>query len=241
MTKDYALLLVGVGAAASSVVMIKASALSPIYMAALRLLMSAIILLPLFLIQKKRERVDLGVLLKESLLPGLALGVHFILWIQGARVIPAANAALVVNMMPVFMPLTVFIMFRETVTRREIVATLLAMTGLVIVSLSGLAVSMDDFRGSVMCFAAMGFLTVYLAMGRTKRTAKSLWLYLGPLYFSGGVFCLLVELALNGVPAAAPPVEYGHAFLLALLPTIIGHGTVSYTHLRAHETILTIA
>ena len=94
-------MFLGVFACSTSVILIKKSALDPALLSALRLLLAAFLLSPLFLHARAqhRERWQPRDALK-SVLPALALAAHFISWVSGARATLAANASLIVNMVP---------------------------------------------------------------------------------------------------------------------------------------------
>jgi|SaaInlStandDraft_1057018.scaffolds.fasta_scaffold05434_7 drug/metabolite transporter (DMT)-like permease len=221
---DYIILLLGVATAATAIIMIKKSSLSPVYLAGLRLILAAFITLPFFIKEKRKEATPIATVIKSTWQPGLALGTHFILWTQGARMIPAANASLVVNMMPIFMPFTVYLIFREKINTVEIFATFLAMIGLGFIVIDDISLSSDYFLGNLVCMAGMILLTIYLALGKRRITFKGLWIYLTPLYFFGGVFCLATEVAIHGWELTIPPRDFLAAILLAIFPTVIGHG-----------------
>ena len=88
------LLLAGVAACATAVIMIKQrpASMHPVLLASLRLFVAAVALTP-FLVRdylRHRGRFRLGDL-KATLLPGAMLGLHFVTWIIGAEKPPSAN------------------------------------------------------------------------------------------------------------------------------------------------------
>lgn len=230
-----ALLLVGVFFCSTAIIFIKASAIHPVLLASLRVLVAMSLLLPIFLRDLKREPIPLSQCLRTSLLPGLLLGIHFMTWLIAARMTSAANASLIVNLIPVVMPFVLFALVRERVNRLEIGGTLLALAGTLVLFGADFQFSHAFFMGDIICFISMFFITIYLALGRRKRTYKSIWLYVVPIYGVAGVVALITSLFL--VNPLQEPWSLRELWLLmglAVLPTVFGHSILNWgmTHLR---------
>ncbi|HTX73702.1 MAG TPA: DMT family transporter, partial [Rectinemataceae bacterium] len=188
---ELGLLLLANTVGGSSAILIKASTIHPVLQASYRLLFAAILLTPLFLRELRRSGRSLNFqMVKSSLLPGLVLGLHFITWIFGARMTLAGNATVIVTMVPVAMPFLVFFMTRELPRRAELAGTLVAMTGVGILAAIDVRFEPGHFLGDLTCFLSMLFYSVYLALARRYAPQQGIWLYLVPLYFAGGLFCL---------------------------------------------------
>jgi len=99
------ILLLGVFACSTAVIMIKASGEHAVLLSSYRLFIGAVALTPLFLRDLRRHRDSFRLRdLRRSVIPGLLLGAHFISWIIAARMTTATNASLIVNLVPVAMP-----------------------------------------------------------------------------------------------------------------------------------------
>ncbi len=236
----------GVFAGSTAVIMIKSTAVDSVALAAYRQLIAAAVLAPLFLRSLRRQTGRYGWgMFRRTLLPGTVLGVHFITWIIGAKMTPAAHSSLIVNMVPVVMPFLLYFLIREVLNRGEVVGTLLAIAGVAILawgdwhspqaagSPSGPAGG-QAFLGDLICFGSMILFGWYLAMGRQNRDFASIWLYVAPVYLVGGLVCLAV------VPVAAASMAIPtawDAFMvvgLGIVPTVFGHSIFNYSmkHLR---------
>ncbi len=230
-----ALLLVGVFFCSTAIIFIKASAIHPVLLASLRLVVAMALLLPLFLRDLKQEPAALKSSLRGSLLPGLLLGIHFMTWLIAARMTNAANASLIVNLVPVVMPFILFTLIRERVNKLEVGGTLLALAGTLVLFGADYRISEEFFMGDVICFASMLFFAVYLALGRRKRTYQSIWLYVVPIYGVASLIALVTSLFL--VNPLTEPWSLHELWLLlglATLPTVFGHSILNWamTHLR---------
>lgn len=226
---QLAVLLCGIIAASTSVLFIKACAVHPVLLAAYRLLLATVLLLPLFIRDLKRH-TDTYTLrdFMSSILPGLVLSLHFITWITGARMTPAANASLIVCLVPLATPFFLAVLVREQLTRNEVVATCIALAGVAWLACADFNTSPEFFRGDLMCFVSMLLFALYLVLARKNRHVSSVWLYVVPLYCIAGVFCLLCSLAVT-----SPFVHYsGKDFFcivgLAAVPTVLGHSSFNY-------------
>jgi drug/metabolite transporter (DMT)-like permease len=217
--------------------MIKAKppSLHPVHLAAFRLLIAAVALTPVMLRDLRRYREHFGLAeLRTTLLPGLLLGGHLVSWIIGANMTRAVNASLIVNMVPVVMPLFLFFLIRERLTRGEMLATGVALAGVSLLGWTDFDARPEFFAGDALCFGSMLLFAFYLALGRRNRRIASIWLYVVPLYYTAGLLCLAVGVCLAS-PFRCYTLREGLViFGLALVPTVMGHSILnaSMKHLR---------
>ncbi|MEM6328941.1 MAG: DMT family transporter [Planctomycetota bacterium] len=227
------LLLVGVLACSVSVIFIKQSGVDAVLLSGLRLAVAAAVLAPVCAIDLRRHRAKMTWRHAAwPAVPGLVLAAHFITWIIGARLTPAANSTLIVNIVPVVMPVLLWAFARERLSRAEAAATLIVSAGLAVLFAADFRVSGDHFRGDAVCFGSMLLLAVYLALGRRFRHHPTVWLYLAPLYATAAAACLVVWAVQSGDPAAAWAAinwraEWPWVIALGLVPTVIGHSLLN--------------
>jgi len=233
------LLIFGVVACSSSVLFIKASHTQAILLSGLRLLLAAAALSPLLIRDLRRHPGGFRrPQLLATIVAGALLGVHFITWILGARGTAGANASLIVNMVPVAMPLFLLALTRERLTGSEIVGTAIAVCGVILLGGADLQLSREHFRGDVVCFVSMLLFCGYLALGRKNRGFATIWLYVVPLYLAGGLVCLAAGAASEAIsPSGAIAFDARELTMilgLGIVPTVIGHSILNYSmkHLR---------
>ncbi|MBD3391004.1 MAG: EamA family transporter [Chitinivibrionales bacterium] len=218
------LLLVGVYACSTAIIMIKLSTTEPMLLAGLRQLVAALVLTPLYLRDLRRFNRRFGVsVVKDSVVPGILLGIHLISWVIGGRLTLAANASLIVNMIPAVMPVLLIAFAREIPKRREMAGTVVALSGLVILGGGDIHFSAQTFKGDIICFVSMLFFASYMALARRYREQGSLWLYVVPLYYVGGMFSLLISFVLTRPVFPDTPREILLIVGLGLIPTVFGH------------------
>jgi drug/metabolite transporter (DMT)-like permease len=230
---EIGLLLVANIVGGTSAIMIKASTLHPVLQASYRLLFSVIFLAPFFFKELRSSGKRLSFrLVAPSILPGIILGLHFIAWIVGARMALAGNATVIVTMVPVAMPFLVFMMTRELPRKIEVAGTLIAIVGIVFLASFDFRLDPEHLIGDLLCFLAMLLYAVYLAMARRFATKDGLWLYLVPLYLTGGLFCLLASLPFADPIRSVTGNDLLMTLGLALGPTIIGHSLMNRAMIR---------
>lgn len=222
------LLLTGVLACSTSVLWIKMSRVDPILLTALRLVVAVALLGPFAYRDWRRHRASLDwTHLRDAAIPGVVLALHFIAWIIGIRMTLATNGTLIVNLTPIATPFLLLALLGERITRREIVATLLGLAGLVVLFAADFQLSAETFRGDLICFVAMLLMALYLSLGRKFRHHPTNFLYVTPLYATASAF------AFATTPLAGPsePLDFWTeapwVLLLALLPTVVGHSLIN--------------
>jgi len=162
------------------------------------------------------------------------MGLHFVTWTVGARMTPAVNASLIVNMVPLVMPLFLWLMMKEAITRREGVGTAISVAGVLLLAWLDFDISREFFEGDLICFVSMLLFGWYLAFGRKNRDFPSIWLYVVPVYFVGGVTCLAMGLPFHHPAEGNYPWDLLMIIGLAIFPTILGHSSFNYCmrHMR---------
>ncbi|MBB6482127.1 DMT family transporter [Spirochaeta isovalerica] len=230
------ILLGGEILASASVVFIRLSSIDPILLASFRMLVAVVFLLPFYFRELKRDHKDVVPFspaeIKPVLVPGLLLGIHFITWIYGARLVPAANASLIVNLTPVATPFFIYFSAKERVNFLEVLGSLIAILGCFLLARGDFSMDRQYFLGDLVIFSAM--LTFALYQVYAKKRMTGLWRYMVPLYLVGGLFCLIVAIFTGASFLNWTAHDVIAIFGLSLLSTIGGHSifNLAMKHLR---------
>jgi drug/metabolite transporter (DMT)-like permease len=199
-------------------------------LAAYRLLLTCLLISPLFLRDYRRfHKGEWGTLFRSSIGPGFVLGLHFITWVIGARMTTGANATLSVSLVPLAMPFFMLLMYQERITRNEVIATGLALLGMVILSVGDFSISAEYLTGDLVCLDSMILFAYYLALAKDSAKYESIWLYVFPMYLLAGVFCFILALFFSSPIHSYSPYEGLMIVLLAVVPTIGGHTILNYS------------
>lgn len=221
---QFLLLLLGVLNCSTAVIFIKKCTVDPVLLSGLRLGIAAIVLLPLF-IRDYRRHADVLTWqhMRDAAVPGIFLALHMITWIFGARLTPAANSSLIVNLVPIVMPLLMILFVGERPNRWENLATLIALVGMGILFTADYQLSQTYLRGDIICFVSMVLFSIYFALGRRYRHHPTLWLYMVPLYATSAVVSFAASLFLSERSPIDWSVELPWVLALGIVPTVFGH------------------
>lgn len=239
--RDILLLFLGVFACSTSVIFLKQSTVHAALVPGYRLGLAALVMLPFFL---RESRANPGWLtvrrLRSMAIAGVLLSIHFSTWTQGARMTPAANGTLLVNLAPLVMPFVMFFQIGERINRREVFGTLLSFAGILWIGVADYRFDREHFVGDIVCFGSMIAYTLYLAFARANRDIPGLWLYVVPLYAIAAAFSFLVAPPFTPVAEIYSAKEYLLLVALALIPTVTGHTLMnrSMRHLRGQTVSL---
>ncbi len=227
--KAIGFLLIGLLAGSGTVLFFKASIMEPVTLAAFRLLIAAFVLSPVYILKLRKNPGYFNYRqLKKSLLPGVFLAIHFVLWIIGGRMTPAVNATMISNLFPVIMPFLLFFHFKEKISRNETIATLIIIGSLVILLFFDFDNNPEFFIGDIVCFVGMIFVALYMIQARIHKDTPDIYLYIVPVYFVAGIMCLITAVILEDPFRVYQLKEYLLALGLGLIPTVIGHSSYNY-------------
>ncbi len=237
----FLIVIFGVFSCATSVIFIRWSETDPVMLTAYRLILGGLFLLPFYLRAREQYRFRMDTAFVRKIVPpALFLALHFVSWIMGARMTPAANATLIVNMVPVAMPFTLYFFLRERLTRPEIAGTGFALTGVVLLGVSDFHLSAQYALGDAVCFLSMLGYALYLTAARRNRDIPSVYLYVVPVYLLASVFALAgaaLVFPFGGVDnLIGPDIQRELLCILALgaVPTVLGHSIINWAlrHMR---------
>jgi drug/metabolite transporter (DMT)-like permease len=212
---------------------------SSISIAAFRLGLAALILLPYTLIRHGRELRSLTPAdLKFALLAGLILAIHFASWITSLEFTSVASSVVLVTTTPLWVSLLAPIFLGERTSRRSFIGMGIALLGGVIIAgidvctWGGSGLSCQIASGSPGGRTLLGdFLALfgavaaasYLMIGRHLRRKISLTPYVFLVFSASAIFLLLAMLILDGIPPRYPGKVYLWLLLLAVIPQLLGH------------------
>jgi len=227
--KVYLYLAIGVWAGSTAVLWIRLSPTPPAILCGLRLLLSVALLFPFFWRDWiKAQGVERKAAFWLTIVPGAALAAHFVSWTYGARMTYAANATLIANMAMLAMPFMLWITQKERVRRQEWIGTGVALMGIALLFGAKFRVDSGSFTGELVCFGSMLLLTFYLALGRLNRKMSSFWLYLVPVYAWASLISFLLAFSIGEKGEFPTGQAWVWLVLLAVLPTILGHGLMNF-------------
>lgn len=249
----HLVLLIGIFAVASASLLIRFAQreVPSLVIAAYRMALSGLILVPMALPGHNAELRKLSRVEWElAAFGGFLLAMHFAAWILSLEFTSVASSVVLVNTNPLWVALLAPIFLKERLTPTILIGMLVALVGGVVVALSdsctqsaaGLVcpplsefVQGEAFWGDLLALIGAWTGAGYILIGRRLRPSLSLTPYIFLVYGFAAVV-LVVMVAFSGLPAFGFTGEtYVYLLLLALLPQLLGHSSFNWAlaHLPA--------
>lgn len=216
---------------------------SSLVIAAYRLTIASLILLPITITRHKTELLSLTRRdILWGLLSGFFLAVHFATWITSLEYTTIASSVVLVSTTPLWVALIAPFTIKESITHKIGAGLLVALAGTIIIGLSDTC----QFSSGMICpswetflsgqaflgdtLALIGALTGagYLLIGRKLRANTSLLIYILVVY-SMSAAVLIIMVIISGLPITGyNPTTYLFFILLALIPQLLGHSSFNW-------------
>ncbi|MGV6938761.1 DMT family transporter [Paenibacillus sp. CMM36] len=217
------LYIIGIIAISFSSIFVRWSEAEVSVIAMYRLYLTNLIMLPLVW----KYRTELFSLTRKQwmliLWSGIALGLHFLLWMGSLRLTTVASSTVIMTLEPILVMLGSFLFFRTGTNRAMLIGMGMAFIGSLAIGAGDFHVSGQALLGDALSFLGMVAVSIHMLMGKHLREHLSAFVY------NFWVFAIAAtSLALYNVVNAIPftgyaPREWGLFLLLAIVPTLFGH------------------
>ena len=236
------LLIIGVAAISSASVLIREADAPPLVIAAYRMAIASVILLPF---AAGRLRKSLRNLKLSDMWPiviaGMALALHFWLWITSLGYTSIASSVVLVTSHPVLVALLSFILWRERLSRLSILGIVLAFAGLVVINLGTFDAVSSALQGNLMALGAAAAMAVYLLAARHARGCIDVLSYISMVYTLAALL-LIGAVFISGDKFTGYSVKtYWMLALLGLVPQLIGHSSLNLALRRLPATVVSVS
>ena len=243
----YLLIPVGIVAVSTASLLVRFSQeyVPSITIAAFRMGLASLILLPFTLIKHCLEIRNLSWEdIKFALLAGLLLAVHFASWITSLEYTSVASSVVLVTTTPLWVALLAPFFLGEKTPR-------IAFTGMLIALLGGIVITLSDIciwqQGGLSCQSETGtfgtktllgdFLALlgavsgafYLMIGKHLRNKISITPYVFLVYSASAIILVIAMVVKEGMPPVFPGKVYLWLLLLALVPQLLGHSIFNWS------------
>lgn len=220
----YLALFGAVGVISFASILIKLADAPVLIIAAYRLGIASLILVPLAATRRRTELQRLS--LQDwglSLLSGAFLSLHFIAWIASLKYTSVASSVVLVATNPIFVGLGAALFLKERLPP-------LLIAGILVSTLGGVVIGSDDFRlggqalyGDLLALLGAIAHSGYLLIGRRVRQGTSALAYITLVYGTAAVLTLLAALLARMSWTGYTAQTYAMIALLALGPQLLGH------------------
>ncbi len=225
-------LAVGIAAVSSASILIKfarAEHIPPLVIAAARLTLASIVLLPLAWTQARRE---IRALTRRDLVwafvSGVFLALHFTFWISSLDYTSVMSSVVFVATNPLFVALASLLLLRESLARATWVGILIAVAGGFIIGGADLGTSEATLSGDLLALGGAVAGAAYVLIGRRLRATLSLVAYIGIVYSVAALVLLALAFISGASFVGYSSFGYVLLILLALVPQLLGHSSFNY-------------
>lgn len=220
--------IVAIAAISSGAVLARlASDAQPLAIAAWRLGLASLVLVPWAALRGRWRGVARRDALR-SVASGVALAVHFALWITSLTQTSVASSVLFVTLHPLFVGLAAAVFFGEALARNLVFGIVASTLGAVLVAVGDLRLGGSSWTGDLLALGGGLAAAVYFLLGRRARARMPLVEYTAIAYGTAAVLliaaCLLAGVPLHGYSQAT----VGSLLLLAAIPQLVGHTTLNW-------------
>jgi drug/metabolite transporter (DMT)-like permease len=226
----YLALAIGVISVSTSAILVKFTSSPSGVIAFYRLFLSVLLLLPLFL---TRYVSELRLITKRdwiySMIAGIFLALHFILWFESLNYTSVASSTVLVTLQPLFAFIGTYFIFKEKISFMTIISGVIAIIGSAIISWGDFRISGSALFGDFLALFACALVTVYLMFGQTVRKRLSLITYTFIVYSFSSITLFLYVIIRNESFIPTQSSDWLYFFLLALIPTLLGHSLFNWT------------
>ncbi len=215
---------------------------SSIVIAASRLLIASLILVPIAFF---KFRDEFGKLTKPDLikggLSGLFLALHFATWISSLQYTSVASSVVLVTTTPLWVALLSPVVLKESIRKSVIIGLLVSITGGVIVGFSnacsfqsgtlqcqGQFFSGDAMLGNFMALFGAWMAAGYMLMGRRLRHKLSTVSYTALVYGVAALILLVVVLIRKEPVFSYSGQTYIWLLALGVFPQLLGHSLLNW-------------
>ena len=220
----YFALIIGIFAISTSAILIRWSSSDPLVIGSYRQTFATFLFLPFLLKDKFQEILNLSSReIFELLIIGILLGAHFGFWISSVKATSVAASVLLGTCHIVYVSIIGWVVFGEKLSSRGIIGTVIALAGIIILFWGDLVEDPGNFKGNFLAFISGILAGLYYLGGRKHRKNISLPTYAFVVYLSSAIIMWFVVIIQGLEYKSMPNSELQLFFLMALVPTLLGH------------------
>lgn len=224
-TVQYFLLFFAVLGLSASAIFVKLADAPSSIIAFYRLLFASILLLPLFLLNKKRILELKNIKFKDSILgiiSGIFLSSHYILWFESLNYTSIASSTVIVNLQALFAFIAGVLFFKEKNSFLSLLGCLIGILGCAIIGLDDFKLNPKALFGDILSLIAAGAITAYYFTSQTLKKKFSTLTYSLFGYIVSSILLLIYTLFTQDNLFNYSKETWLSIFGLALVSTVLG-------------------
>ena len=226
----YVGLAMGVSAVSSAAVLIRLADAPALTIAAYRLVLASIIVVPIGLATDWSRLRALTV--KQwglAVVSAACLAAHFAFWITSLQHTSVASSVIIVTANPILVAIGARLLLREHASLPVMVGIGTALAGGLVITLGDWDLGDRRLYGDFLAFVGAVAVAGYYIAGRSLRERLSLFGYAAPVY-GGAAVILLVVVVVTGTSMTGFTMEtYGYLALIGVVPQLLGHSSLNWS------------
>lgn len=217
------MLLCGIIAISFSSIFIRWSTAPASIQAMYRLCLTSLMMLP-FVIRSKPDLRRLALRDWTGIAAsGLFLFLHFLLWMESLSLTSVASSTVLLALEPIFILAGAYWVFGERTTKKAVIGLSAAIVGAALIGWGDVGLSGKALRGDLLSILGTAAVSIHLLIGQSlAKRVESLFYSISVFTVAGACF-FIYNLATNVPMTGYAPREWGIFFLLAIIPTAVGH------------------
>jgi len=243
MKRQYVVLVIGVISVAFAAIFIRLASEAPfMVIAAYRLCLASLVIVPLAWIRSSSELRSLTrrqVIL--SLISGTFLAIHFGTWIASLSYTSVATSVIIVTTTPIFVAIASYFLFKEKLSKQTILGIVISLTGSIIIGYGNWKVGSSSLFGGFLALLGALAIVGYTLIGRSLMRSIGLLSYISLSYGTAAILLLVSTLILGYNLTGYSNSTYLWLIVLALVPQLIGHSSINWSLRFISATLVTIA
>ena len=225
------MIVIGVLGISLSAIFVKYSTAPSAVTAAFRLGWTVLLMSPVVWAKREVREELLHVNKRElglSVLSGLFLAIHFVLWFESLQHTSVASSTSIVCTEVIWVALGFCLFLKGTLSKQAVLAIIIAFAGSVVIAYSDSSAGDAHLYGDILALVSAVAVAVYTLLGRIVRNHVSTSVYTYVVYVSCAAVllgtCMVQSYPLFGYGMSAVIV----GLLLSVFSTILGHSIFSW-------------
>lgn len=235
-------ILIGVISVSTSAILVKLADADSGVVAFYRMLFSVLLMMPSFLMYSREEIFN--IVRKDwifSIVAGIFLAFHFILWFESLRYTSVASSTVLVTLQPLFAIAGTYFCFKEPIAYKTVISGMIAIAGSVLISWGDFHVGGMAFYGDILALIACALVTGYMLFGQEVRKRVSLTTYTIIVYTASTIILFFYVLFKGESFGSYPMMSWVWFALLAIVPNLLGHNLFNWAIKWVSANVISIA
>ena len=170
---------------------------------------------------------------------GICFGSSMGLFFWAAKMTSILNATLITILLPIPLTIASFFIFRERITLRHIIVSIIAVCGAMLIVASGSSSGTGDLKGDLLAVVAVLISSGYFVFSKKALLTVPLIEFQAGVFAWGGLVLIPMVIASQANLIAQSNADLGRVFMVALIP-MGGHLLLNYSHGKAPLNLIAV-